>query len=122
MELIKITVTKKDIENGTTKSCFDCPISIAICRDAKISYRNVSVANTIRISGCLQHIEIPKWLKGWIIEFDKGKDSLPFEFYILKRKMPMAWEILHDDISIYKKKLPNGKDNKRDTTKANGAK
>jgi len=96
MELIKINVSKKDIEDGVKKSCFDCPISYAIIRDCKISYRNVSVAKTIKINGCLQHIEIPEWMGEWIILFDKGLQVQPFEFYILKKKMPNAWEILFE--------------------------
>lgn len=93
MELVKITVTKEDINSGSKKSCFDCPIAYSIMRDMQLSYRNVSVAKTIQINHQFNHIELPKWLKRWIIAYDKGEYVQPIEFYIIKKKFPNAWVI-----------------------------
>ncbi len=96
MELIIVNVTAQDIKDGTKKSCFDCAINIAITRAMKLSYRNCSIAQTVRIQGCLTDIDIPRWMENWILQWDKGEIVFPFEFGILKKRLPLRWEIIKE--------------------------
>lgn len=83
---VKIEVTERDIEEGTKKQCFSCPIARAMSRvfpnvRARVSYTYVSL-------GCDQWghagyiAELPIEAHRFIERFDRTGRGKPFEFEV----------------------------------------
>lgn len=88
----KIFVTKKDIKNGCQKSCFDCPVALAINRKFKKKevvgifvdplWIKIKFKEEDRITGIPKTLFIatPKKVEKFIMKFDSNRKVKPFSF------------------------------------------
>lgn len=76
---MKITVTKKDIENGFPASCSSCPIALAIRRATR---KNILVGSSEIGHPAIgfKDIKLPKKVRLFIERFDQDIPVKPFSF------------------------------------------
>ena len=79
---MKITVTKKDIQNGRRENPWFCPIARAIKRQCKLTGSRVSIgARSAAVD--YVNLDIPKSAQKFIDNFDNKKSVKPFSFYLV---------------------------------------
>lgn len=79
-----IKVTQEDIDNGKKKSCYECPIALAIQR-VSVKHLRCDVMNqqVYAVEKDLRPVWIrilPPEAQLFIIDFDAGKSVKPFQF------------------------------------------
>jgi hypothetical protein len=79
---MRIEVTQEDIGNGKRKSCWGCPIALAVGRTANLSFGERFVGSTFIewFDGRWHRSEVPPLAAQFIEAFDAGKPVKPFSF------------------------------------------
>jgi len=93
---LKISVTREDINRGEMRDEFHCPIARAFRRTGYKVGVSISGLDFYYVRFCpyvreqfkkmenkfFEYIPTPELVKDWIRDFDDGKASYPFEFYV----------------------------------------
>lgn len=77
---MKITVTKKDIEDGQTKDCISCPVALATKRKMKTTVHVWNHSIFCFNGNGWDSMILPKFVVDFIHHFDEGKNVKPFSF------------------------------------------
>jgi hypothetical protein len=87
---MRVQVTQEDIEQGEQGSCKHCPIAIAVSRaTGKKAYVGYDGISTGELPGPMfeprWQYETPKVARDFIVDFDYGLPTHPFEFELVPR-------------------------------------
>jgi hypothetical protein len=79
---MKVEVTEKDIRTGIQADCMECPIALAINRSLGSGHARVRRHRIDMYNPTLKCIPLPSEARAFVLDFDRGKEVLPFSFEI----------------------------------------